>query len=133
MNAGDDNGFTLYNNQRAITIGNTIYMKNSIPGTSNFNSTLVHETTHVWQNQNGGTDYMSEAMYAQFTAGYGYLDDVVKKNKTWSMLNPEQQGQLIQDAYVAGFFINHIWSGDTVLTQYMNQVLPQLRAGQGAT
>ncbi|MDQ2747888.1 MAG: DUF4157 domain-containing protein [Acidobacteriota bacterium] len=134
-NAGLDNGITLRNNQRAITFGNTIYMKNSIPGTPPFLSTLVHETTHVWQNQNGGTDYMLEALYAQspLGGGYGYYEDVTKNNKNWAMLSPEQQGQLIQDAYGAGYFTNYIWSGDAFLTQYMNQVLPQLRAGQGAT
>lgn len=107
-------------------------------------SVLVHETTHVWQNQNGGTDYISEALWAQFTVGYGYGDDIFHKKKTWAMLNPEQQGQLIQDAYDAGYFTNRGWSISKVdsfnnpippqfLINYMNQVTQQLRAGQGAT
>ena len=57
--------FDTYNNQRALTRGNTIYMKNNPPGSTTWFSTLVHETTHVWQNQNGGTDYMSAALHAQ--------------------------------------------------------------------
>jgi len=141
-NAGDNNGLTLTNNQRAITRGNTIYMKNAIPGSSDWNSTLVHETTHVWQNQNGGTDYISEALYAQiFGDGYDYADAVLNKNKSWAMLNPEQQGQLIQDAYDAEFFQNGLWKVPNTnppqfrpdLAKYMKNVLPQLRAGQGAT
>lgn len=76
---------------------------------------------------------MLETLHTQFTAGYGYYDDVTKNNKTWAMLSPEQQGQLIQNAYLAGYFQNGVWSGDTFLTQYMNIVMPKLRAGQGAT
>lgn len=144
LNIGKDNGFTLYNNQQALTHGNTIYMKNTSP--SRWNEVLVHETTHVWQNQNGGTDYMLEALYAQATAGYGYGDDIFNKKKTWALLNPEQQGQLIQDAYVNDYFLNGGWSnvrqindsqGNGIpaafMINYMNQVKPHLRGGQGAT
>ncbi|MGI8555164.1 MAG: hypothetical protein ACR2LT_02255 [Pyrinomonadaceae bacterium] len=28
-------------------------------------ATLVHETTHVWQHQNGGDDYMIRELHAQ--------------------------------------------------------------------
>ena len=56
------------------------------------------------------------------------------------MLNPEQQGLLIQEAYEAGFFQTGKWNDpqrtqqqQTILINYMIQVLPQLRAGQGAT
>jgi hypothetical protein len=104
----------------------------------------IQETVHVWQNQNGGTDYMLEAILAQQTAGYGYEDDIFLKNKTWYLLNPEQQGQLIQDAYGAGYFQNGGWSLTKItssnitipaqfMINYMNQVMPQIRAGQGAT
>ena len=151
MNVGDNNGFTLINNQRALTHGNTIYMKNEPPGTDKWNSTLVHETTHVWQNQHGGTDYMSEALYAQiFGDGYGYANEIFNKNKTWVMLNPEQQGQLIQDAFENGYFSSGGWSNvkpiyytsqnqtqmqipTQFIINYMNQVKPQLYSGQGAT
>lgn len=81
---------------------------------------------------------MSEALYAQMTVGYGYGDDIFNKKKTWAMLNPEQQGQLIQDAYEAGFFQNGNWVHPKMgarpdLAKYMQNVLPQLRNGQGAT
>lgn len=80
-NLGEDrdaqNNTTYLDNQRALTRGNTIYMKSNIPGSNLWNSTLVHEITHVWQNQNGGTDYMSEALYAQiFGDGYDYADAI---------------------------------------------------------
>jgi hypothetical protein len=101
----------------------------------------IQETVHVWQNQNGGTDYMGEALWAQATVGYGYVDDILKNNKTWYQLNPEQQGLLIQFAYDAGFFQTGIWTVPKTnppqfrpdLAKYMQNVLPQLRAGQGAT
>ena len=145
-NIGDDSGFTLINNRRALTHGNTIYMKYETPGSANWNATLVHETTHVWQNQNGGTDYLSEALYAQiFGEGYEYAD-VILNGRTWFLLNPEQQGQLIEDAFINGYFQNGGWSNikpirdnsnniipPQNMINYMNQVKPQLQAGQGAT
>ncbi len=150
FSAGEDNGFKFTDNQRAITIGNTIYMKNAVEGSAGWDSTLVHETTHVWQFQNGGTDYMGEAVHAQFTAGYGYADDIVNKKKNWRMLNPEQQAQVIQDAHDNGYFKNGGWSNakpvyytsqnqtqaqiqPQFMINYLNQLMPQLRAGQGAT
>ncbi len=48
---------------------------------------------------------MSEALYAQTLGdGYGYITAITTQKKTWAMLNPEQQGYLIQSAYDAGFF-----------------------------
>jgi hypothetical protein len=152
LSAGDDGGLTLFNNNRAITFGNTIYMKNNpyniTPG-SDWLSTLVHETTHVWQHQNGGTDYMGEALYAQAFDGYGY-EPVILANppRTWFLLNPEQQGQLIQDAYTFGFLQHGVPNGKWMQPQrsggvlhrpdyeqyFINQnVLGQLRNGQGST
>ena len=102
---------------------------------------LVHETTHVWQHQHGGTDYLSEAAYAQMF-GEGYIfDDAISRGKTWVMLNPEQQGHLIESAYRAGFFQTGQWLVPETnppqfrsdLATYMQGVMPQLRAGQGAT
>lgn len=154
LNAGRDNSWTLMNNNRAITIGNTIYMKNipySNTPASDWLSTLVHETTHVWQHQNGGTDYMGEALYAQATVGYGYANDIVANPpKTWFLLNPEQQGQLIEDAYINEYFHNGGWNNKKPvlyttqnqtqaqispqdMINYLNKVLPQIRVGQGAT
>jgi hypothetical protein len=63
---------------------------------------LVHEVTHVWQYQNGGNDYMSEAMLTQ-AVGDGY--DVTKvSGKEWPDLSPEQQGALLELAYEQGAF-----------------------------
>ena len=99
------------------------------------------------KNQNGGTDYMSEALYAQiFGEGYNYFNDVViqppQTPKTWFLLNPEQQAQLVEDAFRFGYFNTpKQWNDPNVpnqsdkqtLINYFDSVLPQLRAGQGAT
>jgi hypothetical protein len=48
-------------NNRPFVHGNTIYMKENAVD----KHTLIHEAGHVWQHQNGGTDYMTEALWAQ--------------------------------------------------------------------
>lgn len=144
--AGDDNGFTLINNKRALTHGSTIYLKYADTTTNEGMSTLVHETTHVWQHQNGGDDYMIRALHSQiFGEGYEFADAITKQNKTWMTLNAEQQAHLIELAYLNDYFTNNIWSGNRsvqdssrkivsplFLKQYMDKVMPLLRIGVGA-
>ena len=141
MDRDGQNNTTYFHNNRALTRGNTIYMKNNVVGSQPWNSTLVHETTHVWQNQNGGTDYMSEALYAQvFGDGYDYQKGI-SQGKAWAMLNPEQQAKLVQDAYDFGYFKGKQWNDPNnpsqvernKLIKYFDNVVPQLRNGQGAT
>lgn len=113
----------------ARTIGDTIY----IPEGKLTTDLLVHESTHVWQFQHGGDDYMGEALYGQ-TLGEGYdYQQAIDEGKSWSEMNPEQQAELIQQAYKNGYFDTGMWSGRADLTAYMNDVMNQLRAGQGAT
>jgi hypothetical protein len=87
---------------------------------------------------------MIEAFWAQEIAGagYDYFDDISKNNKPWAMLNPEQQGQLVQDAYQFGYFNSpKQWNDPNrpnqadkiILIQAFDKVLPQLRQGHGAT
>jgi hypothetical protein len=118
----------------AFTHGNTIYIpKDSLPLKEDL---LVHEMGHVWQHQNGGSDYMSEALWAQ-KVGDGYdWQKGVAEGKSWSELNPEQQAELLQDAQLNGFFANENgkFEKDGVdYTQYLKDALKQVRAGQGAT
>jgi Domain of unknown function (DUF4157) len=118
---------------RAFTHGDTIYIpKDSQPLTTDL---LVHEMGHVWQHQNGGTDYMSEALWAQqFGDGYDF-EKGISQGKSWSELNPEQQSELLQTAYRSGFFNTpggrFVYNG-TDYTDYLNNALSQVRNGQGA-
>ena len=119
---------------RAFTHGDTIYIpKDNLPLTTDL---LVHEMGHVWQHQNGGTDYMSEALVGQYLGEKYDFEKGIKEGKSWSELNPEQQAELLQQAYKAGFFNGStggkfVYNG-TDYTDYLNEALRQVRAGEGA-
>ena len=151
LNAGKNhNEFSWTGNNRPLAITNTIYMKDTSP--DRWQRILAHETTHVWQFQHGGTDYMCEALYAQsYGEGYYFANAIFKRKSVWAALNPEQQAELIELAFVNGYFQNGQWSNTEAvehpdfspnsqnflpkefMTNYMNTVIPQLRAGIGAT
>jgi hypothetical protein len=118
---------------RAFTHGNTIYIPpDNMPMSADL---LVHETAHVWQHQNGGTDYMSEALWAQKFGDAYEFDKGLDEGKTWSQLDPEQQGELLSQAQLSGFFDNpgsrFIYNGKDY-TDQLNAALEQVRNGQGA-
>jgi len=118
---------------RPFTHGDTIYVPpNSLPLASDV---LVHEMGHVWQHQHGGTDYMSEALWAQnFGDGYDF-EKGISQGKSWSELNPEQQAELLQTAYRNGFFNTpgaRFVYNTVDYTDYLNNALGQVRNGQGA-
>ena len=118
---------------RPFTHGDTIYIPtNSLPPSTDL---VVHEMAHVWQHQHGGTDYMSEALWAQnFGDGYDF-EKGINEGKSWGELNPEQQAELLQTAYRSGFFNNpggrFVYNG-TDLTDYLNNAVRQLSNGIGA-
>ena len=118
---------------RAFTHGNTIYIPpENMPMTPDL---LVHESAHVWQHQNGGTDYMSEALVAQHI-GDGYdFEKGLDAGKGWDELNPEQQGEFLQQAQLSGFFdtpgARFEFNGKDYTAQ-LNDALAQVRAGKGA-
>jgi len=84
---------------RAFVHGDTVFIP---PGhTAADFGLLVHELTHVWQHQHGGTAYLSAAIAAQL-GGDGYdWRKAVAKGLRWEALNPEQQAQFIEDAMLA--------------------------------
>ena len=63
---------------------------------------LIHELTHVWQNQNVGPIYMAHAIFAQATEGYnyGYDENVSSTN----LLNSDYDGNahVIDDGFAQG-------------------------------
>jgi hypothetical protein len=117
---------------RAFVLGNTIYLP---PGSVGDMETLVHEMGHIWQHQNGGTDYLSEALWGQYLGdGYDFAKGI-DEGKAFSELNPEQQAQLLSTASASGFFSRpnqrFIYRGKDY-TDYLNAALQQIRAGRGA-
>ena len=99
-------GFTeLLNGSRAYTWGNTI----NLPGKAHayphqYVSIIIHELVHVWQYQHGGWGYISNALLAQ-TFGDGYdFGKALRQGKPWAKMNPEQQAQMIQDAFRGVYF-----------------------------
>ncbi|MBZ4420753.1 DUF4157 domain-containing protein [Myxococcus sp. RHSTA-1-4] len=84
---------------RAFAHGNTLF----VPGRDTVEfGLLVHELTHVWQHQHGGTAYLGAALAAQWWGdGYDWRK-AVSRHLRWAELNPEQQAQLIEDAALSG-------------------------------
>jgi hypothetical protein len=118
---------------RPFTHGDTVYIPLKFGRVDP--DTLVHEMAHVWQHQNGGTDYMSEALWAQnFGDGYEFVKGI-QEGKSWRELNPEQQAWLLEKAFAGGFFDGpdqRFKYNGTDYTDYLNAALVQIREGQGA-
>ena len=65
---------------------------------------LVHELVHVWQHRRHGTRYLSECLLAQWL-GEGYNVAVaLEAGRGWDELNFEQQAELLERAFAAGWF-----------------------------
>jgi hypothetical protein len=93
------------NGSRAYTMGNTIHL----PGKAyaylgQYTSILVHELVHVWQYQHGGWGYVPNALWAQIGGGGYDFAKALRQGKPWKKMNPEQQGQMIQDAFRGAYF-----------------------------
>ena len=118
----------------ARTIGNTIYIPSDKLPLSQ--SLLTHEMGHVWQFQNGGTDYMRKALWAQ-GVGDGYdFEKGITDGKSFAELNPEQQADLLRKLYDSGFAANPDTSTFEIngvdYSDYAREVLRQVQAGEGA-
>ena len=90
-------------NDRAFTLANTIYLKGNDPGVRP--DILVHECVHVWQYQNIGSRYTSDALGAQAIYGdtaYDWEAELARGNSDWNDFNKEAQAQLIQDIWRRG-------------------------------
>lgn len=90
-------------NNRPFTLGNTIYLKNKNI-TTNFNI-LVHECTHIWQFQNLGARYLTDAIAAQWFLpgqGYSWEDEITRGNDQWILFNKEAQAAFIEKVYISG-------------------------------
>jgi hypothetical protein len=97
--------FTL-NRRRPFTLGNTIYMKGYLRrrGPERYAATLVHECGHVWQNQNVGTRYAIQALWAQCTIAdrYNWEKELGRGRLHWPDFNREAQAQLLMHVWQHG-------------------------------
>jgi hypothetical protein len=99
--------FAQLNGSRAFVLGNEMNLPawayNDIARGKNL-SLLVHESVHLWQYQHHGWGYVPAALWAQgFGDGYNYVK-ALRAGTPWRKMNPEQQAQLIQDAFRSGYF-----------------------------
>jgi type VI secretion system secreted protein VgrG len=103
-----------YNN--AIAWGDTIYFPRPIrtraeeieaSGWGDL-AWLIHEMTHVWQNQRGALGYLLRDLWSHATQGlkaYKYggeamLAEARAAGKTFDDFNPEQQGEIARDYFL---------------------------------
>lgn len=103
---GRDGSGIYRSKDRPFTLDDTIYMKDT--AAQDWDSTLVHESTHVWQYQHMGCRYTADALGAQVFLGkdadgdqrayewWNYLD------RDWSSLNREAQAEVFEDIYICG-------------------------------
>jgi hypothetical protein len=89
-------------NGRAVTIGNTIYLKGFDPAVRP--DVLVHEFTHVWQYQHAGSRYISEAAGAQAFVpnAYGWRTELARDDRRWTLFNREAQAAFIEEVWTGG-------------------------------
>jgi hypothetical protein len=95
--------------ERAFVLGNTLYMKGSPRRGSEI--LMLHELTHIWQNQHRGPLPLGEAAMQQIagtlTASTERAYDwkaAVARGLPFERMNPECQAELIQDAVAEGYF-----------------------------
>src|SRR3954451_665001 len=86
------------------TLANTIRVKGDIT-----DDTLIHELAHVWQYQTSGLRYVSCALAGQVEGAVGHGDrnwtyefDPTRRGTRLADYGPEQQAQIIQNAYILG-------------------------------
>jgi hypothetical protein len=88
------------------TVGNNIRVSRDFTISEPFFAeTLIHELTHVWQYQHGGTSYISVSLAAQIGASlktpsrnFAYEYQITPDKSFFSFL-PEQQGLIVQNYF----------------------------------
>lgn len=138
---GDAGLFSLPND-RPFVFGNTIYLKERAvlrdfsEGSEAYlaaKGLFIHEMMHVWQYQNGGSDYIAESLYGQYF-GHEYDWEISVPQTPWDELEVEQQAKMLEHAVIAGFFDgkNRFVHGGVDYTEYLKRYLRDLRRGRRA-
>ncbi len=87
------------------TVGNTIRVPEDFTIAQPYMAeTFIHEMTHVWQYQHGGTSYISASLSAQIvgTIAAGSRNaayDYVPNRRSFFEFTPEQQGLIVQNYF----------------------------------
>jgi hypothetical protein len=83
-----------------FTLGNTIYTKDSVVDAA----LLVHEVTHVWQYQQTGSRYATDALAATVPPGnpYDWNAEIAGGKPHWVDFNKEAQAAFIEDLWLKG-------------------------------
>ncbi len=115
-----------------FTVGNTIFIP---PGRMPLKADLLaHEMMHVWQFQTGGSEYLPKALWAQKLGdGYDFAKGI-GEGKTWGELNPEQQGEFIEQAQLSKALASadhHFLHDGQDYTEFLKKALVEIRAGRG--
>ncbi|MGB1205745.1 MAG: hypothetical protein ACPG5B_08875 [Chitinophagales bacterium] len=88
---------------------------------------LIHELVHIAQMENGGSQYIGEALYAQATDGYYYGGGMGLKDKNFSDFNREQQGSIAQDFYYRVLYPKAEYELDCDEISHYENVISDLR------
>lgn len=117
-------------NARPFTFGETIYLKRD-----SSLRTLIHELVHVWQDQHGPVPLFASLVAQRSEHAYDWRRGV-QEGRAWRALNPEQQAQLVEDAYIAGQLEAAPQQGGAReadhASRYVANALRELRAGRGS-
>ncbi|HRQ41764.1 MAG TPA: DUF4157 domain-containing protein [Chloroflexota bacterium] len=115
-----------FNGNLAFTAWHTIFLPQT-PARSRQNlALLVHELTHVYQYEQVGSRYMTEAIYMLIATrrdcyaygGAGGLQQAYENQMLLSSFNREQQAQIVQD-----YFSLHVaGEGVTAYLPYINEL-----------
>jgi hypothetical protein len=107
---------------RPFVLGNFIFMKGV--RADHTQSVLVHECVHVWQYQQYGARYASEALYAQWSLRNAYDWRTEKEqSENWRNWNRESQAAFIEESWgtIRRIYAQHRVSGDHYVQTFLRE------------
>jgi hypothetical protein len=141
-------GGPLTNVMAPHTVGNTVYMPDDQFDsngklTSAGLETLGHEVAHVWQNQNGGGDYIGNALGAQAWAwitggdrnGAYDWEGALADGQSFESMNDEQRAKAMEDIGIALKNDGQITEGDGLTAAqvaFLKDTAEKVKEGEGA-
>jgi hypothetical protein len=120
------------------TIGDTIYMRDT--ALAEYQHSLVHECTHVWQYQNLGYNYIADSIFAraQDKDAYDWEAELQHGRDRWQDFNAEAEAAFVEDVWENGrlagamgngvFYTDDPIGNDASFTHAGNDFTPFARA-----